>query len=124
MLARVPLRGCCRPGRPRQSGLLALLVLKNAQWARNSTSVRAYSSEHAHHEARIESVRNIGIIAHVDAVRAGLSLSRPPALPPPSLPPAGWSLTPPQGKTTTTERMLFHSGRTRHIGSTSVQALL
>jgi translation elongation factor EF-G len=24
-----------------------------------------------------------------------------------------------QGKTTTTERMLYHSGRTRHLGSTS-----
>jgi elongation factor G len=47
---------------------LAVLVLRNAQLARGSLS-RSYSSDHAHHEARIESIRNIGIIAHVDAVR-------------------------------------------------------
>jgi elongation factor G len=49
---------------------VAVLVLKNAQLARSSFS-RSYSSDHAHHEARIESIRNIGIIAHVDAVRLG-----------------------------------------------------
>lgn len=46
----------------------AVLVLKNTQLAR-ARFARSYSSEYAHHEARIESVRNIGIIAHVDAVR-------------------------------------------------------
>jgi elongation factor G len=58
-----------------QRRLLGLLVLKNAQLTRQSSiasfcaAVRSYSSEHAHHDARIENVRNIGIIAHVDAVR-------------------------------------------------------
>jgi elongation factor G len=46
---------------------VAVLVLKNAQLAQPRFA-RSYSSEHAHHEARIESIRNIGIIAHVDAV--------------------------------------------------------
>ena len=40
------------------------------------------------HSAIIDDVRNIGIIAHVDA-----------------------------GKTTTTERMLYQSGASRHLGS-------
>jgi elongation factor G len=46
----------------------AVLALRNAQPA-PSRLARSYSSDHAHHEARIESIRNIGIIAHVDAVR-------------------------------------------------------
>lgn len=70
MLGRAPLRAC-HHGRsrllPANAFSVAILVLKNAQLAR-SKFARSYSSEHAHHEARIESVRNIGIIAHVDAV--------------------------------------------------------
>ncbi|KAK4099371.1 P-loop containing nucleoside triphosphate hydrolase protein [Parathielavia hyrcaniae] len=89
MLCSVPLRSC-HHGSSCSRLLLPVAVtriVKIAQSARGSLS-RAYSSDHAHHEARIESIRNIGIIAHVDA-----------------------------GKTTTTERMLYHSGRTRHIGN-------
>ena len=51
---------------------VAVLVLNNAQLARTRFA-RSYSSDHAHHEARTESIRNIGIIAHVDAVRPVLS---------------------------------------------------
>ena len=53
---------------------LAVLVLNNVQLARaRARFARSYSSDHAHHEARTESIRNIGIIAHVDAVRPVLS---------------------------------------------------
>jgi elongation factor G len=104
MLVCAPLRAC-HYGRGRS---LALLVLKNAQLTRQSIIARSYSSDHAHHEARTESIRNIGIIAHVDAVcRISESWQH-------------WSMTAAntgQGKTTTTERMLYHSGRTRHLGS-------
>lgn len=69
MLASAPLRTCRYGGRS-----LALMVLKNAQLTRQSSLniTRSYSSEHAHHEARTESIRNIGIIAHVDAVSLGI----------------------------------------------------
>ncbi len=70
---------CSGPFRHGSSRLLlpvgppvAILVLKNAQLAR-SRFARSYSSDHAHHEARTESIRNIGIIAHVDAVRLACS---------------------------------------------------
>ena len=71
MLSSTPLRAC-RYGSSRlllPTSVLpaAVLVLRNTQLARGRFA-RSYSSEYAHHEARIESVRNIGIIAHVDAV--------------------------------------------------------
>lgn len=75
MVWAAPLQACCRHG---QSGLsksrsalpAAVLGVRNAQLARVRFA-RSYSSDHAHHEARIENVRNIGIIAHVDAVSLG-----------------------------------------------------
>ncbi len=74
---------CSAPLRHGSSRLLrravpvAVLVLNNAHLAR-ARFARSYSSDHAHHEARSESIRNIGIIAHVDAVRlvcSGLGLT-------------------------------------------------
>ena len=53
----------------------------------------------------VSRTRNIGIIAHIDAV--GCCYLRKMCI----------LLIIPQGKTTTTERMLYYSGHTRRIGS-------
>ena len=57
-----------------------------------------------HARACLEKTRNIGIIAHIDAVCSRLKIPFK-------------TLTIVQGKTTTTERMLYYSGHTRRIGS-------
>lgn len=54
-------------------------------WCHSRT---AHTNAPAYYDAKIDDVRNVGIIAHVDA-----------------------------GKTTTTERMLYYSGITRHLGN-------
>lgn len=63
-----------------------------------------YNSHHAeNHDALTQTTRNIGIIAHIDAVSL-IDLSY------------YLSLISKKGKTTTTERMLYYSGYTRRIG--------
>jgi len=70
--------------------------------ARSNTLYYPYSTSH-HHDPSIKKTRNIGIIAHIDAVRNKISFGAE-------------NLTFQQGKTTTTERMLYYSGFTRRIG--------
>lgn len=74
MLGSVTLSVCRRHGS--QGGLLLLLPGRLSSASLAMRSARAYSSDHAHHEARIENIRNIGIIAHVDAVRAAVPCPR------------------------------------------------
>lgn len=44
---------------------------------RSSTQRWATTTQRAHYEAKVENIRNIGIIAHVDAVREWPSSTRP-----------------------------------------------
>ncbi len=74
MLGSVALSACRRHGS--QRGLLLLLPGRLSPASLVTRSVRAYATDHAHHEARIENIRNIGIIAHVDAVRPAFPFSR------------------------------------------------
>ncbi|KAJ2893521.1 hypothetical protein MKZ38_008506 [Zalerion maritima] len=82
------LLGSAARGRTRHGGLFALLAKISSRDRARALPIRRYAHIQPHNESRIEDLRNIGIIAHVDA-----------------------------GKTTTTERMLFHSGVTRHLGN-------
>jgi len=73
MLVTAPVRGCRRHGQ--RIVVSSLFGLRKAQVAQrqsvlsHSSINRQYYSAQAHHKARIEAIRNIGIIAHVDAVR-------------------------------------------------------
>lgn len=59
----------------------------------------------AHHDTQLQNIRNIGIIAHVDAVSTKYLI-----------PSFYINLTFQKGKTTTTERMLYYSGVTKRVG--------
>jgi hypothetical protein len=80
MLCRTALR-ISGPGvsKPAPGVLRRAPLLQCAQWLLRAQSparyARAYATEHAHHEARIENIRNIGIIAHVDAVGICLEMA-------------------------------------------------
>ncbi|XP_041464083.1 ribosome-releasing factor 2, mitochondrial-like [Lytechinus variegatus] len=65
--------------------IISLIKRKQIRWT--SISQKSTSSSDNGIPADVEKIRNIGILAHIDA-----------------------------GKTTTTERMLYYSGTTRHLG--------
>ena len=66
---------------------------------------RLLSTQPSQAELLSKTTRNIGIVAHIDAVSYHVKTNEKT------------SLTPRQGKTTTTERMLYYCGHTRRIGS-------
>lgn len=71
---------------------------------------RLFSTQAPQADLLSKTTRNIGIVAHIDAVSdANLYLY-------------GLLLNSKQGKTTTTERMLYYSGYTRRIGGTYILA--
>ena len=87
-LSRDPRQGPCGPFLCAETGFAGRLLLKRRRGAGSPTAVQPQL--HAHEMARtfpLEKTRNIGIMAHIDA-----------------------------GKTTTTERILFYTGRTHKMG--------
>src|ERR1041385_2455270 len=88
-----------------------ILILRVSYTSRARTPKRclrqvASQLRYAHQDAHVDRIRNIGIIAHVDAVSLGQET-------------CGTALTYSQGKTTTTERMLYYSGVTQRVGGTT-----
>lgn len=76
MLAAAPYRGC-QYGSRRLRGLLSsksTVVLRRHQPTPRCAWIRQVHGEHLPHDTRTEGIRNIGIIAHVDAVGRNFAL--------------------------------------------------